>query len=272
MKKFLVMFLLTLILPIASFSGAQLDPVMLKNAVDASVKVEGVKLDEYELFDQDGKAFKLGEYFKDGKPLVISFIYTSCPQVCPTITAEFKKAVEGARVKFGDRFNALTIGFDPENDTAASLKGYGAKFTDDFKSFRFASGDADTIERLTGQVGFFHVRLDDGSFDHIDMVTTVKADGTVYRQVYSLRTQSQNLGSRLDELITGKAAGESRLTLVDKLKFFCYRYDPYTGQYVIDYPVFVSIFIQVLVIGVIIYAVWGKKILGRIRKPKEGRG
>jgi len=57
---------------------------------------------------------------------------------------------------------------------------------------------------------------------------------------------------------------------VDKLKFFCYRYDPYSGKYVLDYPVFVSIFIQALIIGGIFYAVWGKRIMARYRKKKEG--
>ncbi|MBI2400904.1 MAG: hypothetical protein HYV23_07625, partial [Deltaproteobacteria bacterium] len=53
--------------------------------------------------------------------------------------------------------------------------------------------------------------------------------------------------------------------------FFCYRYDPYSGKYVLDYPVFVSIFIQALIIGGIFYGVWGRRILARFRKKKEGQ-
>lgn len=246
----------------------QLDPVTLKNAVDASVKAEGTALPDIELVDQDGVRFSLSEYFGVGKPLVISYVYTSCPVVCPTITAEFKKAVDGAKEAFGDRFNVLTVGFDPSGDTPARLREYGGRFTKSFEGFRFASSDEESMERLLNAVGFFRARQDDGSFDHMDMVTTVKPDGTIYRQVYSLRTQQQNLALRLEELLTGKAGVPSSLTLVDKLKFFCYRYDPYSGRYVLDYPVFVSILLQALIIGGVFYAVWGRKWL---RKKKEGK-
>lgn len=263
--------LLMLLFSSSAALAAQLDPVILKNAVDAAASAEGQKLGEYELVDQDGVRFKLGEYFGGKKPLVISYIYTSCPVVCPTITTEFKKAVDGAKAAFGDKFNVLTIGFDPANDTSDRLKEYGKKYADSFDGFRFASSDPETIERLLKQVGFFRVKQDDGSFDHIDMATTVKSDGTIYRQVYSIRTQPQNLALRLEELFTGKAGDAGALSLVDKLKFFCYRYDPYSGKYVLDYPVFVSIFLQAVIIGGIFYAVWGRRIIARRRKKKEGQ-
>ena len=41
----------------------------------------------------------LDEYFDGKKPLVISYVYTSCPVVCPTITAELKKAVAEVAVQ-----------------------------------------------------------------------------------------------------------------------------------------------------------------------------
>lgn len=261
--------LLSLLIPLGAH--AQLDPVVLKNAVDAAAAAEGTRLADFELVDQDGVRFNLDEYFDGKMPLVIGYIYTSCPVVCPTITAEFKKAVDGAREAFGDRFNVLTIGFDPANDTPEALREYGSRYTGDFKGFRFASSDPETVERLLKQVGFFSVRQKDGSFDHMDMATTVRPDGTIYRQVYSLRSQPQNLAFRLEELLTGKAGGEGTLSLVDKLKFFCYRYDPYSGRYVLDYPVFVSVALQAVIIGGIFYAVWGRRILARRRKKKEGR-
>lgn len=239
----------------------------LKDAFDASVKSEGKKAGDYELVDQDGRRFRLSDYFKEnGKPLVVSFIYTTCPEVCPTITAELKGAVDNARAKFGDRFNVLSVGFDAENDTPAALKNYGLKFTKDFSSIRFASSSPETVRKMTEDFGFFWKKKADGSFDHIDMVTVVKGDGVIYKQVYSMRTQGATLGSRLEEVLTGKPLGKADASLIDKIKYFCYRYDPYTGKYVIDYPVFLSVFIQLAVILSIIYAVWGKRIRARFKK------
>ena len=264
--RFLSIFLLVLIFSMQAQAAPQLDPVILKNAVDNSIKAEGRKLGDYTLVDQDGVEFRLGEYFGKGKPLVLSYIYTTCPQVCPTITMELKKAVDGARTKYGDRFEVLTIAFDTAHDTPAAVNQYARRFTEHFRGFRFATGDEATIARLLDDTGFFRVRQDDGSFDHMDMVTVVKPDGAIYRQVYSLRTQPQGMVLKLEELIEGKAEGGRGLSMVDKFKFFCYRYDPYTGKYVLDYPVFVSIGIQALVIAVIAYAVWGRRVMKRFSK------
>ncbi|MBI5588832.1 MAG: SCO family protein, partial [Deltaproteobacteria bacterium] len=155
LKRLLVPVILLLLLipaPGGVLAGT-VDPAALRDAVEKSVKAEGVKLDDYDLVDQDGVKFRLSDYFKDGKPLLISFIYTSCPTVCPTISTELKKAVDEARDKFQDRFNVLTIGFDAANDTPEKLKEYGRKLTGDFRNFRLATSDEATIRRLTSRVG-----------------------------------------------------------------------------------------------------------------------
>lgn len=234
--------------------------------MEASVKAEGSKPGDYALIDQDGVKFRLSDYFKDGKPLLVSFIYTSCPDVCPTITAAFKRAVDDARGRFGARFNVLTIGFDPAHDTPRKLKEYGSRFTSDFKSFRLATSDAETIEKLTREFGFFYAGKDDGGFDHIDMVTVVRPDGVIYKQAYSVRTRSFNINNRLEELLTGKPYSAGPPSLLTKIRFFCYKYDPYTGRYVVDYPVILSVFLQAVVILLIVFAVWGKGIVGFFRR------
>lgn len=268
-KRLLTPFMLLLFLAgfTAPVLAEKVDPVALKAAVDRTAKAEGVKLDDYELVDQDGVKFRLSEYFGDGKPLVVSFIYTSCPTACPLISAEFKKAVDSARAKFGGKFNVLTIGFDPPNDTPEALKTYGRKFTEDLKTFRLATSDPETIKKLTEQFGFYYSKKADGTFDHIDMATTVRPDGTIYKQVYSLRTHSGNIKTRLDELITGKAYAGADASLIDKIKYFCYRYDPYTGKYIPDYAVFAGFFIQLFVLVAIVYSVWGSKLKGFFKKP-----
>lgn len=266
-----ILFALAVLSPLSANAGAP-DSEALRRAVGASVKAEGVQLDDYALVDQNGVRFNLGGYFRDGRPLVLGFIYTKCPDVCPAVTGEFKRSVDAARAKFGDRFNVLNIGFDPENDTPKRLKEYGLHYTEDFSRFRLASGDAPTIERLLAQAGFFRARNAQGGFDHMDMATVVRPDGTIYKQVYGVRTRGAEIQERLDELLTGKPPIGANPTILEKLKFFCYRYDPYTGRYIINYPVLAAFFIQLAVILVIVYAVWGRSIRGFLgRKIKGGR-
>jgi hypothetical protein len=42
------------------------------------------------------------------------------------------------------------------------------------------------------------------------MATVVRADGTIYKQVYSLRTQPQNLALTIEELLAGRAGALCR--------------------------------------------------------------
>lgn len=259
-RKRLIIIFMALAALFAFMPRAFADDRALREAFEASQKSEGTKAGDYRLIDQDGHEFNLAEYFKNDKPLVVSFIYTGCTEVCPGITAEFKKATDTARERLGNRFNVLTIGFDAENDTPAKLKSYGQRFAKDLGSFRLASADAGTIKRLTERFGFYSLRKDDGSFDHMDMATIVKPDGTIFRQVYGLRTQPGALVDRIEEAITGRQAVVYPKTLVDRLRFFCYRYDPVAGRYVLDYSVVAGFLIQLFVILTIVFAVWGSRI------------
>lgn len=257
--------------PVAASAG--LDAADMRNAVDAAARAEGTAPGDFELTDQDGVRFRLMDYFKGSKPhkpLVVSFIYASCPHVCPAVTAEVKKAAVDARERLGDRFNVLSISIDPQRDTPKRLKAYGLGFTRDFGLMRFAAPAQKDVKALTGKFGFFFAAKDDGSFDHIDMASVMKSDGTIYKQVYSIRTDGSGIKQRLDELITGKPAVSSA-SIVDKIRFFCYKYDPYSNKYVIDYPVLVSIFLQTAVFAVIIGLVWGKKIKAFFRRNLRGK-
>ncbi|MBI5233365.1 MAG: SCO family protein [Deltaproteobacteria bacterium] len=234
----------------------------MRESVEAAKNAEGIRLKDYTLFDQHGREFLLSDYFKDRKPLVISYIYTSCPHVCPTITASFKKAVDRAAKEMPGGFNVLSIGFDAPNDTAEKLRKYGLRFVDDFKPFRFASADPDTMERLTGELGFFHKKKEDATFDHLDMVTVVKADGTIYRQVFAIRDEPDALLKRLRELVLGAVPEEKPSGLIDWIKYYCSRYDPYTDRYLTDWPVFVAFILQFMLISLIVALVWGKRLKG----------
>ncbi len=263
---FFILSLIVILLPLGAFAGQNADIEIMRKAFESSTKAEGVKLDDYSLVDQDGKRFQLGEYFNAGKPLVVGFAYTSCDSVCPTITTEFKKAVDDARKKFGDRFNVLTIAFDPARDTSKKLREYGQRFTRDFRDFRFATSDEATIEKLTRQFGFFYVKNREGGFDHIDMVSVVRPDGTIYKQVYGVRTQGNSVVTRLEELITGKPESLKSASLITKIAYFCTRYDPATGKYVVNYALLVGFLLEVIFVATVFIAVWGRRILDFSRR------
>ena len=84
-----------------------------------------------------------------GKPTVLFFGYTHCPDVCPTTLADWKRV----RAALGDdaksvRFVFVTV--DPDRDTPAVAERY-AKMYD--PSFIGVSGDAITTSRMMDAFG-----------------------------------------------------------------------------------------------------------------------
>lgn len=79
----------------------------------------------FSLVDHEGQPVSLDTY--RGKPVLLFFGFTQCPDVCPTTLATLSKAVRDA----GDAANdvrILLVTVDPENDTPAALKAYAARF------------------------------------------------------------------------------------------------------------------------------------------------
>jgi cytochrome oxidase Cu insertion factor (SCO1/SenC/PrrC family)/mono/diheme cytochrome c family protein len=78
--------------------------------------------------DQDGKTLHFYDDLIKGKIVVVSFIYTSCADLCPITTARLAEVKD----KLGDRvgrdifFISLTV--DPEHDTPEKLKAFAEAF------------------------------------------------------------------------------------------------------------------------------------------------
>ena len=82
---------------------------------------------DVKLVRDDGKAVQLGEELNDGRPVVLSFIYTTCTTVCPVTSqalSELQRKLGPAR----DFVHLVSISIDPEHDTPSRLREYAARF------------------------------------------------------------------------------------------------------------------------------------------------
>lgn len=79
----------------------------------------------FQLTDQNGKA--VTDKSLKGKPTLIFFGYTHCPDVCPTSLFEISEVLR-AMGKDADKVNALFVSVDPERDTQAAMKDYLSSF------------------------------------------------------------------------------------------------------------------------------------------------
>ncbi len=86
-------------------------------------------LNSFTLTDQDGQPMGLADF--KGKPTLIYFGYTYCPDVCPTTLADVVRVKRGLGDQ-ADQVNYVMISVDGERDTPEVLKAYLANFDAQF--------------------------------------------------------------------------------------------------------------------------------------------
>ncbi|MCW9044961.1 MAG: SCO family protein, partial [Alphaproteobacteria bacterium] len=196
--------------------------------------------------DQNGTPISLEEF--RGKPLVVSFVYTSCVSVCVTITDSLLHSLDVANETFGENeFNILTIGFDTSFDTPESMGEFAERQDAGGKNWKFLSGDILNVSQLADDLGFFFYRTPDG-FDHLAQVTVINKEGKVYKQVYGETFDTPHLIEPLKDIIyhTEKSVFTPE-GLFKKIKFYCTVYDPDTDRYYFDYAYFINLFAGITV-------------------------
>jgi protein SCO1/2 len=235
-------------------SGA-LDPAQ---AIRLSQAALGRQLGEYRFTDQFGKPLALTQL--RGRPLVISFVYTSCAFVCPTLTSRLNDVVKMARSTLGrDSFSVLTVGFDTRVDGPEQMRRFAAERGVSAAGWYFAAADQATVDRLANDTGFIYV-ANAGGFDHLSQVTIVDAGGRVYRQVYGAEFEPPAIVDPLKSLALGAVSGAHPLAeLVTRVRLLCTAYDPKSGRYRFDYSLILEIVIGVmctLAVAVFVIRAW----------------
>jgi len=78
---------------------------------------------------QDGKTLKFYDDVIKGKIVVINFIYTHCPDLCPLATARLGQVQEKLGDIVGHDLFLVSLTVDPERDTPERLKEFSASFS-----------------------------------------------------------------------------------------------------------------------------------------------
>ncbi len=198
-------------------------------------------LSEHAMFDSDGRAVRLSSW--RGKPLLVSFIYTGCFQVCPTNTKALEQAVRKLEARFGtQQFKVLSIGFNQPADSPLAMKAFAAQQGVNFANWSFLSPPAAVVEALTRDFGFSYQATPAG-FDHVLQVSLVDAQGRIVRQVYGGELPADALGEPLKQLLAGAPLSPplSLADLVNRVRILCTVYDPRTDSYRIDYSLAIEV-------------------------------
>jgi protein SCO1/2 len=129
----------------------------------------------FKLTDQNGH--QITDSDLKGRPFLVFFGYTHCPDVCPTTLFDVSEVLR-ALGRDADRAGALFITVDPERDTPTVLKDYLSSFDPHLRGATGERAAIDVVEKayrvyakkVPGQNG-------DYSMDHTALVYLMDKDG-----------------------------------------------------------------------------------------------
>ena len=129
----------------------------------------------FQLTDQAGQA--VTEKNLKGRPTLIFFGFTHCPDVCPTSLFEISEVLR-AMGKDADKVNAYFVSVDPERDTQAAMKDYLSSFDPHLKGL---TGDPEAVAKVLSAYRVYakKVPLKDGDYtmDHTALIYLMDRDG-----------------------------------------------------------------------------------------------
>ncbi|MDB5565758.1 MAG: electron transport protein SCO1/SenC [Tardiphaga sp.] len=129
----------------------------------------------FQLTDQAGQT--VTDKNLKGKPTLIFFGFTHCPDVCPTSLFEISEVLRAMGTD-ADRVNAYFVSVDPERDTAVAMKDYLTSFDPHLKGL---TGDADAVAKVISGFRVYakKVPLKDGDYtmDHTALIYLMDRDG-----------------------------------------------------------------------------------------------
>ena len=129
----------------------------------------------FKLIDQNGKA--VSDQDLKGRPFLVFFGFTHCPDVCPTTLFDVSEMLR-ALGPDADRTRAIFITVDPERDTPAVMKDYLSSFDPHLAGL---TGDPAAIATVAKayRVYYKKVPLDGGEYtmDHTAIVYLMDKEG-----------------------------------------------------------------------------------------------
>ncbi|PYR65121.1 MAG: SCO family protein [Acidobacteria bacterium] len=182
--------------------------------------------------DENGRDVTLGQYFNGTRPVVLAFVYYSCPMLCTQIMNGVSRAIKVLPFTPGQDFDIVFISFDPRDkpETAAAKKTALLNYwsaQNQSGAWHFLTGEEPEIRRVTSTAGFFYM-WDERSqqYAHMSGVLVLTPDGRLSRYFYGVEYSPKELRLALVESGQGHVG-----SVVDELLLYCYHYDPSQGRY-----------------------------------------
>jgi protein SCO1/2 len=159
---------------------------------------------EFTLTTQDGKRLALREL--RGKVVAVTFIFASCTDTCPLLTAKMAGIQGRLGPAFGPRVFFLSITVDRERDTPAVLKRYAEAHKANTAGWAFLTGSPAEIREVARRYGIYYKKRPRGDVDHTFLTSLADQSGILRVQYMGVRFNPDEMLRDIQELLReGKA-------------------------------------------------------------------
>lgn len=220
---------------------------------------------------ENGHPVRLGEFFRQGRPVILDLVYYSCPMLCNLVLNSQTSAMRQIPWNPGKEYEVVTISIDPTEtfDLARQKKAaYLASYDRQTSGWHFLTDHQGNVKKLAEQVGFGYT-YDEATrqYAHQAVIMILTPEGKVSRYLYGIDFRPRDLRLALTEASAGKFS-----LSVDRLLLFCFHYDPLARSYV---PFAVNLmkaggFLVMTLLGFFLWRMWRRE---RLRNtPREALG
>jgi len=164
---------------------------------------------ELSLTTQDGQRLSLKELH--GKVVAVTFIYASCTDTCPLLTAKMAGLQAALGADFGPKVVFLSITVDPERDTPAVLQRYAQAHGASLAGWAFLTGTPAEIKDVAQRYGVFARKTDRGDVDHTFLTSLVDRAGALRVQYMGVRFDPDEMLRDLRSLLQDSPQGRADL-------------------------------------------------------------
>lgn len=148
-------------------------------------------LTDAKLVDQNGDTVSLASL--KGKPLVVDFIYTSCPGPCLMETAKLANVAQRLGNDLGSKVTIVSISVDPEHDGPKQLLNYSRQQGADEKGWYFLTGGPAEIDQALAGFRLSREVEPDGSVGHLVDMMLIGSDGRLVREYNAEVVKAQDI-------------------------------------------------------------------------------
>jgi protein SCO1/2 len=170
--------LFTFLVPSISWSH---DPTAAEKIKGVQRREVSIPVRDFSLTDQTGRPFEFRQL--KGKVVLLAFGYTTCPDVCPLVTAAMRRVQLEVAPREKKSVYFLTITTDPEIDSPKVLSAYAKRYEVDHANWVFLTGSPAALGPVWKNFGVGVVRKARGLIDHTPLTALIDPEG-VARFVY----------------------------------------------------------------------------------------